>query len=310
LGSIPVSGSTFAPIESSSVSSAIIMAALLPFVLGSILLAHAPTPNDDMAESSPEQRLAFAVKAAGVYQLHVPVRDKSAVTLNAQPLLRWNNLVVREDDGMLFLWTEGEKGRPIAGAQFFLQGPDWHHEFQSLCPDRFEARLQRGQLADWIWQPARGGVEFVAAERIDASADSAGQRLRQMRSIAERFNAAVDQDEKFESSEQLRLLTSPIYRYAAKEQGILDGTIFAFVQGTNPEVLMLIEAANEDAPANVWRYGFARMSCFYLRVREFDQVVWKADREPVPTRDPGSAYFFRFRAQVDQSAEVEVSQDE
>jgi hypothetical protein len=131
-----------------------------------------------------------------------------------------------------------------------------------------------------------------------------------MKTIAERFNAAVDQDEKFESSEQLRLLTSPIYRYAASEQGILDGAMFAFVQGTNPEVLLLIEAVAADSSAGTWRYGFARMSCFYLRVRQGDQVVWTRDREPVPTRDRGSPYFFRIRAQVDQSAEVDVSRDD
>jgi hypothetical protein len=282
----------------------------VPFALSAVLVAQDPQRNDDAPQSSPDQRLEFALEAARAYQFQFPERDKSAVKLHPAPLLRWNNKVVREDDGMFFLWTEGEKGRPVAGAQFFLVGPDWHHEFQSLSANRFEARLARGSAAGWVWQPARGGVDFVVADKIDAPAPSSPQRLRQMRTIAERFTAAVDQEEKFESSEQLRLLTTPIYRYSASEQGILDGAMFAFVQGTNPEVLLLIEAMASESSAGTWRYGFARMSCFYLRVRQGDQVVWTRDREPVPTRDRGSPYSFRFRAQVDRSVEVDVPRDD
>jgi hypothetical protein len=150
-------------------------------------------------------------------------------------------------------------------------------------------------------------LAFVRADQIGPPADSASARLRQMKSIAERFTAAVDTGGTFENPEQLRLLTTPIYRYSATEQGILDGALFAFVQGTNPEVLMPIEADATEPAAKVWRYGFARMSCFYLRVHEGKTLVWSVDRAPVPTPDPGSPYFFRASAQLDRSTEMEVS---
>ena len=128
-----------------------------------------------------------------------------------------------------------------------------------------------------------------------------------MKTIAERFTAAVDTSGNFANPEQLRLLTTPIYRYSATAHGILDGALFAFVQGTNPEVLMLVEADATAPAATGWRYGFARMSCFFLRVHEGSELAWKADREPVPTTDRGSPYFFRLSAQLDRSAEMEVS---
>ena len=62
---------------------------------------------------------------------------------------------------------------------------------------------------------------------MTAPADSANARLRQMKSIAERFTASVDPIVTFANPEQLRLLTTPIYRYAAPAQGILDGSLFA-----------------------------------------------------------------------------------
>lgn len=127
-----------------------------------------------------------------------------------------------------------------------------------------------------------------------------------MKSIAERFTGAVDTAGDFQNPEQLRLLTTPIYRYSTTAQGILDGAVFAFVQGTNPEVLMLVEAEAKARAAAVWRYGFARMSCFFLRVHQGSELVSKADREPVPTPDSGSPYFFRLAAQPDRAAEMEV----
>ena len=85
--------------------------------------------------SSPEQRLAFAKQAAEEYRFRVAERDKPEVKLHPKPLLRWNNQVIREDDGLLFLWTEGELGRPVASAQFFVVDTVWHHEFQSLLDE-------------------------------------------------------------------------------------------------------------------------------------------------------------------------------
>ena len=233
-------------------------------VFFSVLGALTAAAQDTAPKSSPEQRLIFARKAALEYRLSVGDRSKPEVTLHAEPLLRWINKVVREDDGMLFLWTEGNKGRPVAAAQFFLQETQWHHEFQSLSADRFMAHSEDEDAQGWTWEPSRAGLTFERADRIGPPADSANARLRQMKSIAERFTASVEPGGQFANPEQLRLLTTPIYRYSANAQGILDGAMFAFAQGTNPEVLMMIEADATAPEAKVWRYGFARMSCYFF----------------------------------------------
>ena len=276
-------------------------------VTSGLLAADSLQAQDDVPKSSAEQRLIFARTAARDYRFELPGRrDQPQVTLQPEPLLRWNNQVIREDDGMLFLWTAGPKGRPVAAAQFFVVKSDWHHEFQSLSPHGFDARCAGAGSENWSWQPTRPGCDLAHADGIDSIADSAAGRLRQMKSIAERFSAAVDPNGKFDSPEQLRLLTTPVYRYTAPEQGITDGALFAFVQGTNPEILVIVEAGGSEADGQSWRYGFARMSCFFLRVYRGDTIVWKADREPVPTSDRAHTYCFRLNTQVDASAEVQV----
>jgi len=272
-----------------------------------LLAADSLPAQDDVPTSSAEQRLIFARAAARDYRFDLPGRrDQPQVTLQPEPLLRWNNHVIREDDGMLFLWTAGLKGRPVAAAQFFVVQSDWHHEFQSLSSHGFDARCAGAGSENWSWQPERPGCDLLRADGIDSVADSAAQRLRQMKSIAERFSAAVDPSGKFESPEQLRLLTTPVYRYAVPEQGITDGALFAFVQGTNPEILVIVEAGGSKAEGLFWRYGFARMSSFFLRVYRGVKIVWKVDREPIPTPDRAHTYFFRLNAQLDASAEVQV----
>jgi hypothetical protein len=54
---------------------------------------------------------------------------------------------------------------------------------------------------------------------------------------------------------ECRLLTQPIDRYADEKSGITDGAIFAFANGTNPEVALLLEASSEQ-----WLFGALRLS--------------------------------------------------
>ena len=175
----------------------------LLFVILGLVGAQVETSKDDAHKSSPEQRLAFARQAAAGYRFRINDRDKPKVSLHYEPLLRWNNQVVQEDDGLLFVWTEGDNGRPIVTAQFFLQKPNWQHEFQSLSVDSFDSRFEGEGGDGWVWRPNRPGLEFVRAADADPPAALANQRLRQMKAIAERFSAAVDQEGKFESPEQL-----------------------------------------------------------------------------------------------------------
>jgi len=115
-----------------------------------------------------------------------------------------------------------------------------------------------------------------------------------MRSFAERFTAAVDPSRsgKWQDRHQLRLLTTPVYRYADAAE-VLDGALFAFVQGTNPEVLLLIEAPQGESPGR-WQYGFAPMTSFEAQVRRDDKIVWQQAVAPVPTRDIQGPYQFRW----------------
>jgi hypothetical protein len=69
------------------------------------------------------------------------------------------------------------------------------------------------------------------------------------------------------------LLATPLYRYRETSPEGSDGALFAFVQGTDPEVLLLVETAH-DGTAPKWRYALASFTDLELHVRQKGSEVW------------------------------------
>jgi hypothetical protein len=95
---------------------------------------------------------------------------------------------------------------------------------------------------------------------------------------------AATKKERDGSQQELRLLTQPIYRYASPKQQVQDGGLFVLVQGTDPEVFLLLEARGEaDSPR--WMFAAARMNGVGFDVRYLDKPIWSV--EAMPWRDIG-----------------------
>jgi hypothetical protein len=54
-------------------------------------------------------------------------------------------------------------------------------------------------------------------------------------------------------------LSTPLYRYEKPPGDVLEGAVFAFVLGTDPELLLVLEARRDEG-ATVWQYALARMT--------------------------------------------------
>jgi hypothetical protein len=93
-----------------------------------------------------------------------------------------------------------------------------------------------------------------------------------MRTLARRFSGACYYKE---DATQLRLMPQPLYRFADKKQGILDGALFALVVSNDAEMFLLLEAAADAAKEKPkWRYSLARMSSLKHVIRLDDQEIW------------------------------------
>ncbi|HLJ10043.1 MAG TPA: hypothetical protein VKU82_02580 [Planctomycetaceae bacterium] len=177
--------------------------------------------------------------------------SESTLEFAPTPLLRYND----ETRGFLDagVWRLGERGRPRALVTIELyrqqEGTAFlSYEFLSMTPQRLVLASPNGAR----WTPTPTEIKVVSLANAPEPADSAKGRLLQMRQLARRFAAHEDrQGDKVEC----RLLPQPIDRYDDAEQGIVDGAIFVFANGTNPEIGLLLECGKSD-----WSYGVLRLS--------------------------------------------------
>ncbi len=203
------------------------------------------------------------------------LRPKAESTQRLRPeiVMSWQNPVrINTGPGVLAIWTD--RGRPVAMASIFEWNREICHEFGSLSrSNTLVARDQTGV----IWSPDTPGVNFADVPDAPPPAASPASRLRQMKALAERFSARLPDRVGEAEREVLRLLPKPIYRYDAKEvpstePRVRDGGMFAFVKGTDPEVVLLLEAVEHDEKM-VWQYALARATAWAVEASLGDRVV-------------------------------------
>jgi hypothetical protein len=180
---------------------------------------------------------------------------KSALAFAKTPLLRYND----EARGFLDagVWRLGETGRPIAflTIELYRAGEAkalLTYEFISLSPAEFTMFSTRGIR----WSPSQTELKMSPLPDAPAPADNAKARLTQLRQLARRF--AVHEDHAGNKVE-CRLMPAPIDRYADPDHKIVDGAVFAFATGTNPELGLLLETDGKE-----WSYGVFRMGAAAL----------------------------------------------
>ena len=224
-----------------------------------------------------EAALELTTREAAKYRFELAGGEAAQPALQKDPVLRWSNPAAGEIHGNVFLWTDD--GRPaVVGSLFKWFSPHTHmsHEFHSLAEVPLVGHYDDKQN----WQVSSAGVQFAAMAGAPVPAGSAPRRLLQMRELAKGFSASkIDRDG---NQQELRLLPQPAYRYSSKNSQILDGALFVMVQGTDPEVFLLLEARGDRSDAT-WIYAVARMNSVGFRVRYQDREVWSVD--PMPWAD-------------------------
>lgn len=214
-------------------------------------------------------RAAFAAAAADV-EIYGGPNGNSRLELQPEPILNWSNPERRTAAGGLFLWTLDGRPEVTMGA-YPVSGSGFEREFQSLSLWPVAAR----EAGEVVWNPAGPGITMQPIAGLPAPAASPASRMLQLRRAARTFAAKLVPPKR--TAIPLRLLASPLYRYPPTIQAddVIDGAIFAFVQGTDPEVLLLIEAVKEGESEGHWQFALARMSIVPTEVTQEGRLVWE-----------------------------------
>jgi hypothetical protein len=104
----------------------------------------------------------------------------------------------------------------------------------------------------------------------------------------------------------LRLLERYLHRYSNPTEGIIDGAVYAFAAGTNPEVFILLECRESGDKMRQWYFGATRLSAGALDAKFDDQLVW--DCPPIERWDPRKPYWSGAFAEADLVDDPEAQQ--
>lgn len=187
-----------------------------------------------------------------------------AKTFRGEPILRFGDATRKTSDGAI--WKLG-KHRPdaIVAMEFTSHDgrPQINYEFLRLSDEPFVMRVRPG----WVWQPLDRAAEFKRLASAPTPATSIVLRTRQIKQLAKKFAATELLDgEDF----HLRLMPKPIDQYYLDESKTELGAVFAFANGTNPEVLLMLESSGDG-----WVYALARMCGASPSVTYDGSLVWQ-----------------------------------
>lgn len=223
--------------------------------------------------------LKVSQKHAADYVIYPTGDAKAAFTMLPQAVFRHSQPVRGDDIGAVYLWVDADKRPAVIGTTFAFtfQGETRvvAHEFHSLADGPLTATWRGRQP----WTPKEPGLQFRPVPKSPAVAADPKVRQRQAREIARRFSAnTIDHDER---RWELRLVSKALHEFDLQQpKQVQSGSLFVMCQGTDPELILSIEARKQDNRLQ-WHYAAASFTDYALKLRLDDQEVWTAERRSI-----------------------------
>jgi hypothetical protein len=219
--------------------------------------------------------------AARVYA--APDREGVPARRTSEPVLRYTDSTRLTSDSTLWIW--GPTGRPaaIAAIEHYPKNPEmkrWLCEVASLSSERIS--VEYGREIDWTAN--KPGLELARLEGTPAPAGQPAARLTQIKQLQRRFTA--HEKASVEGRIELRPLAKPLHRYQDADAGIVDGAIVSFANGTNPEVLLVLEARQTSEGAAEWQFGLVQLTGEAVFAELDEKEIWtRGEANPPARRD-------------------------
>jgi hypothetical protein len=208
------------------------------------------------------------------------IGDETALkplTLAAEPSLLYADNERDLSDASVWIWEADGKLVALSGVEWRPKegtGGVWSFECASLTPESVRVTVPYGE---WVFK--KDAVRLQAVPEAPTAGMTRSQRLLQLRKLADRFTAASYNPN--QGRIELRRLAAPLYRQAETATG--DSALFAFANGTNPEVLLLLSTEGAGMP---WTYTVASLSGDVASAHLDEREVWKVEKFVMPGSRP------------------------
>jgi hypothetical protein len=224
-----------------------------------------------------EQYRRDAERLVSEIEVEVLVVDKWSKSPRIEkPLLYYGDPTRKNDRGSVWAW--GKKGRPVAVLELY-RGANERTKWASVICNTSggKVRASRGD-APW-WRANDSATELKDIPGAPAPAADAVQRQRQLKLLAAKF-AGHEFWDPDNSRYELRRLDRPLHTYRDEDAGILDGALYALANGTNPEILLFVEARVDptDKSKAAWQFAVGRLAHAELHLEYEGKEVFTAPR--------------------------------
>jgi hypothetical protein len=193
-----------------------------------------------------------------------------------KPLLYYGDLTRDNDRGSVWGW--GEKGRPVALLELWQHVDDRSNWYFCICnTSGGKVRAKRG--GDPWWSENESAVELKDVPDAPVPSSEAPQRQRQLKQLAQKFKGHEFWDPN-NSRFELRRLEKPLHTYKDEDSGIMEGALYTLANGTNPEIMLFLEARVDpkDKTKSSWQFVVGRSAHAELHLEYDGKEVFEAPR--------------------------------
>lgn len=193
-----------------------------------------------------------------------------------KPLLFYGDPTRHNDRGSVWAW--GRKGRPAAVLELY-RGETKRRMWVAVICNTSGEKLRASRAGALWWRENASTAKLKDIPGAAVPAAETPLRQRQLKLLAQKFTAHEFWDPD-NSRYELRLLKRPLCTYRDEANGLLDGGLFTLANGTNPEILLFVEARvdPENRSKRIWQYTVGRLAHAELHLQYDGKEVFEAPR--------------------------------
>lgn len=252
----------------------ILIAVLFVALTGRQTRVAADDPAGDTGTVERQALLKAMRSAAAAIKVMEKVGEQlRPAKLVEEPIFRYSDEQRQIRDATMWVWTM--EGRPVSVMKlerYSFPDPKQHWLFNvgSASPSLLTVKWPfdrefESKKPGLSFQPLKDGPELAATKAA---------RLIQLKQLSRRFAATMTGGSADDSKTEMRLLPTPLFRYASPADHIADGALFGLsATGTNPDAMVAIQWRGEKESAR-WEFGVTGMTNGGLQVRLDDKPVW------------------------------------
>jgi hypothetical protein len=250
-----------------------------------LLAAHSAYGEEGERQAQAERKKSLDVMLGQARQMIVRLgsgADAPECELREVPLIHYSDQVRRLPESTLWIWEQ--EGVPVLFCKIErLVGRDGvTNSWQYCCAPATAQRADVTWGRDYRWRLREPAFRWSPLASATAPREQPRARLSQMKALAREFSGKTEYTPT-DSQQEMRLLASPLYQYAAPDQNVVDGTVFGLTSnGTNPDALLLIEALGEAEGESNWRFGIVGLTGDTAEVVHAGKKVWSKEYSDGP----------------------------